>query len=1078
LSFSKNFEEWIENYRQLPPENRLDLAVADLARYYTSSGAGNEIKNYVLDSSLTNLEGLVSRINPSSDKSEEALSLEAQAKLRSILTDTSEGALFITDIMTKIRDNLGDYDKIDQLIQIRFESSAVPDSPVNATANIDDGVGVKQQCGILRNVLLDISRKKSLEGTGQSLEEVTPSDGNDGGAPADRIDNPWLTVVNVNDNRLTPANRRSDAGSIFFNSIPTIEMSQCAPFIKLMFVSETDTFSNGSKAMTLYGYAAGSPDESITPTSFNESKGVNLNSLSPVGESDNEFDLSGGTFTGNISELFDDVTSTDIEVEVAQTSNAGIELFQAPQTLNNLGNGGNADAGGVINPSAPLASLERLTVDIVGLGLATLANKTASMELILHDRSRLPLIAPIVGASSFAGTYVVIEYGWMHPQASGNIVGNVYADFLNSLRSKSAFNIQVADLTMLEDGQVRVSLRLASRGVGDMASIPAAVGVTHVPASMIAPFLNRIIDVISKSRTDYWKNRISSGLDNGDLEDEDVISHLQVTRDILMDVQGGFTAVGGFQSPVAMIEIDKYRQLLRLLRNDQGAEALESGAEILKELVALIDDQNNSSDKYSTLRTMMISKLLNLSKVDIFNDGQWYYPIQKLITEKENRGEPIGLSGSENAETNIGSLWPSLGSVLLTYVGRPLQATGRYDEVQFHFYPFNNHASYMANKNISTFNLIGFTEFLMKVAQERPGISTSAFAEMLFKDSCGPENQSHPMYGLTEIYKEISSEALKGKTPEERKSAIIANQGARADALREIYRDHVKDGLNRMDKFEIPDITMLTECLPAKVTGDGGGIFNTKTILRIHVFDAKAGIPYEAELLNQVMRQGEAAIEVITQDIEAQSDNGKAEQAAAESASSAALSAMVDSFIEDGKIVKSEEVIVESRDADGGSTAEQMYISAMPARDIKQAIKSVYPSITFGTQFTNVFSVGMSSNTGGAVNQVLLLNAIDDSSQGSQTSQSSTSVEDVFVIPTNASLQTAGFPMVTYGQKYFLDMGTGTTADNFYYVIGIRHTLGPGIFESTFNMTYNGSATIKSMRNALDIASKAEFSTT
>ena len=1076
MSFSKNFETWLENYRQLPPENRLDLAVADLARYYTSAGSGNEIKNYALDDSLTNLEGRISSLNPATEKSEETLSLEAQAKLRSILTDTSEGALFITDIMTKIRDDLGEYDNIDQLIQIRFESSAVPDSPVNATVNLDDGVGVSRQCGVLNapNVLL----RAALEAQGQALEEVDPSDGNDGGAPADRIDNPWLTVININDNRLTPANRRSDAGSIFFNSIPTIEMSQCAPFIKLMFVSETDTFFNGSRSMTLYGYAAGSPDESITHASFNNGSGVNLNSLSPVGESENEFDLSAGTFTGTLSDIFDDVTSADIEVEVSKTSNAGIELFQAPQTLNNLGNAGNPDGDGILNPSAPLASLERLTIDIVGLGLATLANKTASMELVLHDRSRLPLIAPIVGASSYAGTYVVIEYGWMHPQASGNIVGNVYADFLNSLRSKSAFNIQVADLSVLEDGQVRVSLRLASRGVGDMASIPAAVGVTHVPASMIAPFLNRIADVISKSKTDYWKNQISLGLDNGDLEDEDVISHLQVTRDILLDVQGGFTAVGGFQSPVAMIEIEKYRELLRLLRNDQGSEALESGADIMQELVNLIDDQNNSSDKYSTLRTMMIGKLLNLSKVDIFNDGEWLYPIQKLKEIKELNGEPLGLGESENAETNIGSLWPSLGSVLLTYVGRPLQASGRYDEVQFHFYPFNNHASYMANRNISTFNLVGFTDFLMKVAQERPGISTSAFAELLFKDSCGPENQSHPMYGLTEIYKQISSETLKDKSPEDRKAAIIANQGAREAALHVIYRDHVKDGLNRMDRFDIPDITMLTECIPVKIPGEGGAIFNTKTVLRIHVFDAKAGIPYEAELLNQVMRQGAATIEVISKDVEAQNDNGKAQQAAAESANSAALGAMVEAFIQEGKILKSEEVIVESSDGETGPTAEQIYISAMPAKDIKQAIKSVYPSITFGTQFTNVFSVGMASNTGGAVNQVLLLNAIDDSSQGSQTSQSSTNVEDVFVIPTNASLQTAGFPMVTYGQKYFLDMGTGTTADNFYYVVGIRHTLGQGLFESTFNLTYNGSATIKSMRNALDIASKAQFGTT
>ena len=138
--------------------------------------------------------------------------------------------------------------------------------------------------------------------------------------------------------------------------------------------------------------------------------------------------------------------------------------------------------------------------------------------------------------------------------------------------------------------------------------------------------------------------------------------------------------------------------------------------------------------------------------------------------------------------------------------------------------------------------------------------------------------------------------------------------------------------------------------------------------------------------------------------------------------------------------------------------------------ELKSAIKSIYPSITFGTQFTNVKTVSVSSNTGGAVNQVLLHNAVSEHRKSGAAPSGDTSLNDVFVIPATITLQTEGFPLTTYAEKYYIDLGTGTTMDNFYYVVGIKHAIGPGSFTTTLQMAYNGSATRKSIMTQLKFA--------
>ena len=544
----------------VPPENRLDLAVTELSRYYMSVASENELANY---------GGSDSSSGQSDAESAAALRAQGQEvirKIRSLIQDTSTGGLFATQILQKFKDDdtLSTYPYIDSIFKVKYESHTP--SPVNATANRDNNQGVNAQCGSLR-MPNPTQQPNVLEESAGITEPV--QGGNAEGIP-DAIDNPCLSAIVINDDRMTPGNNRNAAGALFFNSMPTIEMSQCSPFIKLTFITENDNFLDGAKRMSLYGFTHASDEGLSAWDALASQKGIDFNTLSL--KRDNGFGVtteSPITVPVTIPGLgAGGDTEGDLSVEASRPSTTGIELFQSPQALNNAGNAKDPSLGGPLNPTAPLASLQRLSVDISGLGLATLCNKTAALEFILHDRSQMKLIAPIIGASSFAGTHVEIEFGWMHPQATMANGGNVYANFINSLRSKSLFNIQVADLSILEDGQVRVNLKLASRGAAEMASVPAASGVSKISAAMLSPFLNKVLSQMSHMKSAEYQSQTTTESENANASE--VVSAAATAAQLeLLDIQRGFSALSGFSSPTTMIDLVKYRELLSNLVSNE-----------------------------------------------------------------------------------------------------------------------------------------------------------------------------------------------------------------------------------------------------------------------------------------------------------------------------------------------------------------------------------------------------------------------------------------------------------------------------------------------------------------------------
>jgi len=1070
------FLDFLEDLKVEKPQCRLDAAVQALEKYYTSTGNENTTGTYDDSSMIPQLEGVImAKKKRKAAADAKDLTIETQRQIRELILGGTEGAYFTKDILEKAKNDLSqvDAEKLISTICVKFESDCVPDSPINATVLQDNNIGVLLQTSLKRSPKPAGSSAAAAGGAVPSVAETVAPLGNVGSEDPHRLTNPCLSAILVNDHRLSPNNRRTSAASIFLNSIPTIEMSQCSPFVRLSFITESDNFFDGLNQMSLIGFLGdkssnsnitfknftegGYPDPLSTPKdmSFQEDTDITVNIPIPVGIPIN----------GNIS---------DVGVVERKVASAGLELFAAPQTMTPLGNSSINEA--IINQTVPLATLQGLSIDIAGLGQSVLANKTAAIEIMLHDRSRLPVLAPIIAANSYGATYVMIEFGWSHPQAMGSNSGNVYADFLNSLRDRSLYNIQVADTSMQTDGQVKISLRLASRGTSALNSLPVGTGVENVSARLIGPLMERLVAMLDR-RSIEQSGQGTSNLDSSELR----------------DIQSGFNArLADVKAPQALIPLDSYKSIMENFSfvSDDGSSSTADSIAVseaftnVRKILSESEAKQKSEGRFQTLSGEIEDKIEMISQIDIFNDGQ---PSPSAATadldaKKVEAAQTAGVEEpavATSAETNAGSKSaPTLGSVVMSFVGTTLKSTLKHDEVQILFYPFNRHAGSMSDINISEFKLEGWSSFITAFKEDNPQKSTRVFFDDLLDSACGTSNIEHSEYGLTTAYSNYNTsiKALDARpteaAPGESEAAEIKSE------YRETLRDDIEEILTdiynkkpgpRLPKFVVPDVTMVVENHDVKVFEDKDNekLDNTKNILRVHIFDAKAGLPYEADLLNTIIRGGAVANEILPEAAytdPAPTTKGRGENAS-KAGESTQLATKIGEFLEDGSVRRTDGIVI-------GKASVVRYISNVPVRRIKDTIKSVFPSITLGSQFTNVHRISMSSSTSGDVAQVLLYRSVSDNET---TSEKPSAVEDVFIIPSNATLTTAGFPLISYAQKFYIDMGTNTTADNFYYVVGIKHQIGPGTFQTTINTAYNGSGTIKATRTSLESVLNDQF---
>jgi hypothetical protein len=398
-------------------------------------------------------------------------------------------------------------------------------------------------------------------------------------------------------------------------------------------------------------------------------------------------------------------------------------------------------------------------------------------------------------------------------------------------------------------------------------------------------------------------------------------------------------------------------------------------------------------------------------------------------------------SKSRSAVPNVqdNSEWCSFGKLCALFVASPIAQTHRFNEVQLIYYTFNDKSSFMFNQNVANFPIkmtgnTGYTKLFDSWMEEKVQVSVSSWLQ--FMNRYFLSSMAAHAYGFQASFsrnEEGVASVIEGVNFANQRGAVLSNA----------Y------GSNSELEFKLPRIRMVPECVPhvRAESSEAAAPNETGTILRIHFFDDNAS-KYAGlySLLASARTSGLRAI--MTKAGEAgggEDDSNWAEIQSHIDAQAAAVGIKVDASNGYAQIV-------------GGAPA------------IKHFIKSQMPSITYGSQNCSMKDLKIQSMHNSADTTIHMIRA-----QREQSDPSSPGEQDrglpIRIMPVQGSATSMGCPMLNFGQQFFIDLGTGTSADDIYAVSGLEHDIQSGKFETKMKLIPLGAmGTYTGMASALDRA--------
>jgi hypothetical protein len=125
--------------------------------------------------------------------------------------------------------------------------------------------------------------------------------------------------------------------------------------------------------------------------------------------------------------------------------------------------------------------------------------------------------------------------------------------------------------------------------------------------------------------------------------------------------------------------------------------------------------------------------------------------------------------------------------------------------------------------------------------------------------------------------------------------------------------------------------------------------------------------------------------------------------------------------------------------------------------NMKSAFKNYMPSLTFGQSNSALLSGNITTNQDAKYSTVLLMQQNSEEAEKQPTAYdfelfNQMNNSPMWVIPSQASAQIIGCPIVNFSQLIFLDFNTGTSIDNMYFINGIKHSISPGKFTTDLTL--------------------------
>lgn len=918
-------------------------------------------------------------------------------ELVAALVDTSEGSYLVRDL-------------VEHMNNIMSTATSSPESSDSAT-----GTGGITEGGSLRdrvNRFVEIVGPEgaTLDGATTTIDMTQVLENsiiNSNPNNPDKTISPHLSVIKVNNIRITPSSRNINAIVVFLNGIPTFELARAVPYLNIQLltpgspISQNGRLQNISLFRFLEGNVQVDPDSRSTRSVLAlANKVINTDFLE--GEEPNE---QNSTYTSTGMEIF---TSP-------QTLVNGNETFNNPDRVNPI-----------LDKFQPLMTLKELQVDVApSTGLMSF--KTARLSFTVHDRSRLSELAGFIRPDLYARTEFLIEYGWNHPEAniSSEGITNHYAELINAMRCREKYGIINSSLTFQDGGLVEVTLDLAMRGGSDVSS--------EVISTDESGNINRILSQIRElsEAIGEYRRRIF-GTEAGASSTE--IRGIQIL-DAAEDARNNLILDRSMQD-----NLRNFQNVLR--RRSSGSDGSGAARELSDALTRLYESANeDGSGSRSTSGSGGLVGALRRSVQDAVQrkmrrlaSGEDPFARTsdrngtRLAARRNSRGAR-DTSTERRIETELRDVPEevSLAKLIALFVGEPLAMTGRFDDIQLVFYPFNNGAGFARTLNIGSFSVdtrYFYENFLRNRLESLSRSSTMNLQDFLqFIATTVIDDNAAPSYGLfssargaSPLFRRVSVDGG-GVTTEATVDAVELQS-----SLERLLRDVTPDAT-----FRMPQVDFYLETSPQRINreGDSADAGDLKTILKIHIFDRQA-TSYETQ----------GALMAAAREEEIRNISGNP-------------------HIEGGDEGVTESQTEEyNRILDAASSAgfleripdSEMYRIRGGTPVLKEFLRRTMPYVIYGAQGTTIKQANLTSIQDAALSTVNMLRSY-------QTTQLEPNGEQpgglpLQIIPCELNLTTFGCPLIDFAQQFFIDFQTGTSVDNLYGVVGISHRISSGDFST------------------------------
>jgi len=828
----------------------------------------------------------------------------------------------------------------------------------------------------------------------------------------DKDISPHLSVIKVNNVRITPTGRNINAISVFLNGIPTIELAKAVPYLNIQLLTPGSPISQNGRLenISLFRFLEGNVQV--------DSDSGNVRSTIALANKVRNADFLEGQ------------EPTEQNTTYTQT---GMEIFTSPQTLVN-GNEfyNNPDrVNPILDKFQPLLTLKELTVDVApSTGLMSF--KTARLNFILHDRSRLAEIANLIRPDLYARTELMVEYGWNHPEANiqTEAINNYYAELINAMRCREKYGIVNSSLTFQDGGLVDITLELAMRGGSDASSETISTDET----GNVNQVLSRIRE-LSETIGNY-RRRIF-GQESGPSSVE--VRGIQIL-DAAEDARNNIILDDNLRTQLRQFQ----RTLSQRGAGSTGSEAARQLSVSLEELYGSASGTGSSSTSGGlvnairrTVQEAIRAKMVRLSttpdpflRANALQDHPYLARARSgslTAQRRDSRGHADTRTGATlDSELRGVPQDISLAKLLVLFVGEPLAMTRKFDDIQFIFYPFNGGAGYARNLNIGSFivDTRFFYENYMRTRLENLSRSANMNLQdfLQFIATTVIDDHAARSYGLFTagrdgaLFRRVSSDGGGSTTEATVDSVELQNRIER-----------LLQGVTPDASFRMPQVDFYLECLPQRIDreGDVDDTGTLKTILRIHVFDRQT-TAYETQGALIAAAREEEIRNISGIPNLSGGDEGVIEsqvQAANEIINAASSAGLIE------RIPDSEMYRIR-----GGTPV------------LKEFLRRTMPYIIFGAQGTTIKQANLTSIQDAALSTVNMLRSY-------QTSQLDANGEQpgglpLQIIPCELSLTTFGCPFIDFAQQFFIDFQTGTSVDNIYGVVGISHRISAGEFNT------------------------------